>query len=400
MIDGLSPERGLTMQDLVEGCSSSLMSFKAENNVVIGPIDITCEEKIQFDCDVDNPLGPLRWAGDAEDIVRTRNTVQLDNYDRHIFILPNLPECGWAGLGTLGCQKDNCRIWINNGGATMQSLNIIWHEIGHTMGLYHSGVPGNEYGDCTCAMGNCGVGQCFNAAQSWQLGWALPIGDLDASSLTPGIWLEYSLPALQTGGSKEALYRQCLLRIRPTWGEKKKENDDKASFMISYREAVNSDRLMQEQYTRHIYVHFYGTNPSTFTSKRVTLLSRLSSSQEFVDREDNFRVRFLGIKGLFAGVQVCRWLQNVSECESLDRVIDKSPTCYDKDGRSEDGIKSDILWVESEKWQKGGCILEYSPTHIILDDLVDSNGCTLPLSPFLLFSIFLVLVVGSSLSMP
>lgn len=36
-------------------------------------------------------------------------------------------------------------------------------------GLYHSGTPGNEYGDCTCAMGNCGVGQCYNAAQSWEL---------------------------------------------------------------------------------------------------------------------------------------------------------------------------------------------------------------------------------------
>ena len=385
------------MQDLVEGCSSSLMSFKAEDNIVIGPIDISCdgidenEDKNEFDCDVDNPLGPLRWAVDAEDIVRMRNTVQLDHYDRHIFILPNLPECGWAGLGTLGCEKDRCRIWINNGGVTMKNLDIIWHEIGHTMGLYHSGVPGNEYGDCTCAMGNCGVGQCFNAAQSWQLGWVLPIDDLDASSLTPGIWLKYYLPALQIGDSTEAaLYRQCLLRIRATWGEK--NNDDNA-FIISYREAVNSDRLMQEPYTRHIHVHSYVTNPSTFTGNRVTLLSSLSSSQEFVDREENFRIRFLGIKGFFAGVQVCRWIQTVSECESLDRVIDKSPNCYDVERRSDDGIKSDVLWEDSEKWQKGGCVLEYSPTHIIIiddDDLDDSNEYSFPFSLFLIFSIILI----------
>jgi len=50
------------------------------------------------------------------------------------------------------------------------------HEIGHNLGLDHSGADGNEYGDGSGVMGHSilhseAPQMCFNAAKNWQLGW-------------------------------------------------------------------------------------------------------------------------------------------------------------------------------------------------------------------------------------
>lgn len=46
------------------------------------------------------------------------------------------------------------------------------HELGHNLGLGHSGEHGNRYGDYTCMQGSPYVAKtCFNGAKSWRLGW-------------------------------------------------------------------------------------------------------------------------------------------------------------------------------------------------------------------------------------
>ncbi len=49
------------------------------------------------------------------------------------------------------------------------------HEVGHNLGLMHSGDGSNEYGDTTGYMGSTPTdddfNMCFNAAKNWQLGW-------------------------------------------------------------------------------------------------------------------------------------------------------------------------------------------------------------------------------------
>ena len=50
------------------------------------------------------------------------------------------------------------------------------HEIGHTLGLHHSGENSNSYDDLSGQMGvsykgKVGGRRCFNPAKSWQLGW-------------------------------------------------------------------------------------------------------------------------------------------------------------------------------------------------------------------------------------
>ena len=77
-------------------------------------------------------------------------------------------------------------------------LDVTFHELGHNFGLQHSTTPGNEYGDCSCAMGACASLRCFNAVQSWILGWSTttPGGVLNSSVLTPGQGLGLLLPLL------------------------------------------------------------------------------------------------------------------------------------------------------------------------------------------------------------
>ncbi|GKZ01258.1 hypothetical protein MPSEU_001076800 [Mayamaea pseudoterrestris] len=56
------------------------------------------------------------------------------------------------------------------------SLSGTMHELGHTLGLLHSGEDDNKYGDQTGYMGYGSMSdttpqKCFNGFQSWQMGW-------------------------------------------------------------------------------------------------------------------------------------------------------------------------------------------------------------------------------------
>ena len=58
-----------------------------------------------------------------------------------------------------------------------QYPSALMHEIGHNLGLDHAGEGADEYGDNTGVMGSAYGGDdegplmCFNAANTWQLGW-------------------------------------------------------------------------------------------------------------------------------------------------------------------------------------------------------------------------------------
>lgn len=67
------------------------------------------------------------------------------------------------------------------------------HEVGHNLGLAHSGEAGNTYGDQSGMMGYSynqdEQKMCFNAAKNWQLGWysnqALALTNLGPSPAAP-----------------------------------------------------------------------------------------------------------------------------------------------------------------------------------------------------------------------
>ena len=117
-------------------------------------------------------------AGDFENTVNTAlatRVASLDAYDHIIYCLPagSLGESGendWIAYAYIEWN----RAFFNNGACGY--LSSLVHELGHNMGLGHSGKDGSSYGDQSGIMG---IGYdreywplaCFNSAKNWQLGW-------------------------------------------------------------------------------------------------------------------------------------------------------------------------------------------------------------------------------------
>jgi hypothetical protein len=105
----------------------------------------------------------------------------LSNYSHYLYMFPAISVCGWQGLSYIGGSPSNS--WING----EQFQQVVSHELGHALGLYHShslscgslvyaasGCTVNEYGDYYDSMANgnlFGDGMHYNASQKERLGW-------------------------------------------------------------------------------------------------------------------------------------------------------------------------------------------------------------------------------------
>ena len=105
----------------------------------------------------------------------------LSNYNHFLYAFPQTSACGWSGYSYIGGIPSNS--WID--GAVYQQ--VVSHELGHALGLYHShslscgtvvyatsGCTQYEYGDYYETMGNSNVNgnsMDYNAYQRERLGW-------------------------------------------------------------------------------------------------------------------------------------------------------------------------------------------------------------------------------------
>ncbi len=132
---------------------------------------------------------------------------RTDNAGKRTYVMPAgmVNTCGFGGLAwTPGVQT-----WLPSDAYNgIQSKQATFHEMIHTFGLGHSRYNGIEYGDSTSPMGQ-GLG-CPSAPEMRRLRWATPLADFAITTLTPGLYRRYTLPAL---ASKAA---QTFLRITTT----------------------------------------------------------------------------------------------------------------------------------------------------------------------------------------
>jgi hypothetical protein len=125
--------------------------------VTNGVVDVKMEAT-SLDDDVDNIAW---WAaydklGDLDDSM----------FDLVMFIYP-------PGSYRAYAQVNDRYSWYDNDIVRLVAVQM--HEVGHNLGLAHSGEDGDEYGDRSGIMGNFNWWDdehvCYNSAKSYQLGW-------------------------------------------------------------------------------------------------------------------------------------------------------------------------------------------------------------------------------------
>eukprot|EP00798_Chlamydomonas_sp_ICE-L_P026768 gene26768-4345_t len=134
-----------------------------------------------------------------------------DAYKHQIMIIPDFEDgipCTFAGNSDQGCIT-SCVSIIKS--STADKLGIITHELGHSLFLAHSAKDGIEYQDTTSAMGShCCEPACYNAPQTWSLGWADPIAVYNESNLKAGEWKSEAVPPFLKSNTS-------FVQIYPTW---------------------------------------------------------------------------------------------------------------------------------------------------------------------------------------
>lgn len=233
------------LRDYHSNCSHGKVRFSEENNIIIGPIDVPCVGQSMFgtfDSSMCDSAAIYGWMGYG-DKYATSLGYDLTKYTRRIALLPSMPQCKWAGLGSVGCSSF-CYAWVQS---YIQDVppSIYFHELGHNLGLMHSSLGDKEYGDSSCAMG-ISKNVCFNSAHQWMLGWNKLVAEINSTNISPGKWETFIIPASQVSDKN-------VIRVVPNWLSTWHNaiND----FFVSYRTVTGFDTDLGPNFTNTVQVH-------------------------------------------------------------------------------------------------------------------------------------------------
>ncbi|KXZ43973.1 hypothetical protein GPECTOR_76g794 [Gonium pectorale] len=252
------------------------------------------------------------WMNLAEDYARFNLGLNISNIKQRVAILPRQVDtfCPWAGLASVGCAGTRCYAWINGGSAT--DLPVIFHEMGHNLGLMHSNRNGStdDYGDYTCTMGS--ASSCYNSVNTWKLGWTrslLPGGsDLNSTALSVGTTLTFQLP-FQTRSF------ESVIRIYPDWAVPAGSSSNLAAlpvpaFYISLRNrALPFENLATSVFpSPRVLIHTSNITQDVSSFQRSTLQTLVAPGKNFsAPLPFGLVVRVLSISNTTgASVTICR----------------------------------------------------------------------------------------------
>jgi M6 family metalloprotease-like protein len=180
-------------------------------------------------------------ATDAQNAAKAAG-VNLSNYTRYVYMFPQDNACGFAGSSYIGGNPS--QNWINGNSLTIDVIN---HELGHGLGLWHShsldcgtsaticsGGTVVEYGDRLDVMGTSQTASPdYNAFQKERLGWLNYAVSPTITTVTSSG--TYSLTPYEQGTGPNAL--KVLKSTDPTTGAK-------TWYYLEARQAVGFDSFL------------------------------------------------------------------------------------------------------------------------------------------------------------
>jgi hypothetical protein len=177
-------------------CSQGRKLFLPQNNMIISNLDFPCygtsKSGYRYNMNQCNMEEMYSLAEYVEEYAHSQN-IDMSKYKSRIILLPKDTPCWWAGLASIGCDRA-CYVWTIM--SKSMPFTVLMHELGHNNGLMHSNIPSKEYGDSSCTMG-MSPQVCFNAPQSWRLGWHRPLSTIYISSSSSFKTKAYQLPCQQ-----------------------------------------------------------------------------------------------------------------------------------------------------------------------------------------------------------
>ncbi len=202
-------------------------------------------------CDIWN------WS-DQANLAAVSAGVNLDRYDRLVYVFEGSLGCGYGGIGTIGGDFDGfSKSWIF---AYQDDVRIYQHELGHNLGVHHansfncgdrsidyySTCGEYEYGEEYDVMGNFWPVSpnsfLFNAPHKISLGW---IPQSSVAVFNPkNIRSIYQLsPIGSTSGSIKAI--------------KIPKPDTDEYYYVSYRQRSGFDSNLPENIVRGVNIHIW-----------------------------------------------------------------------------------------------------------------------------------------------